>query len=255
MTLQILGPLEIGGDPAGPHRRMTRLFLGMLALRANTPVRAESVTDGLWGGAPPRSAAANLRSHLADARRLVGTGARIDCGAGGYLLRVDPDALDALRFGELADAGGLALAAGEYGRATWALTRALLLWRGPVLAGLDLPVEARTDADLLEDRRLDVLEDRIQARLGLGQSTGLCIELRGLVARHGLRERLWRQLMLALYRSGRQGEALAAYRQLRWTLDDELGVPPHPDTERLHQQLLRGDPALAYGREPILFWR
>jgi DNA-binding SARP family transcriptional activator len=249
VELRILGALEIvrGSGPETPRRRMVRQFLGVLALRANTAVSTDRISDGLWNGEPPRSAAANLRSYLADARRLVGDGgaAEILSRPGGHLLRIDPSALDSLRFGERAAAGRRSLAAGRHGAAAQELTQALGLWRGPVLAGLELPPGVRADADLLEDHRLDAVEDCVQARLALGQEAELSAELSGLVARYGQRERLWRLLMVALYRSGRQGDALAAYRRLRTILDEELGVRPHPDTERVFHQLLTADPALS----------
>jgi DNA-binding SARP family transcriptional activator len=247
MEIRILGQLEIRrrAGAALPRRRLARLLLGMLALRPNTVVSAEWVADGLWNGRPPRSAASNLRSYLTEVRRLIGHQppgqAQIVSTPGGYQLTAEQSTLDSIRFESLAALGQADLAAGRYRPAATGLAEALALWRGPVLDGLSVPAVVEPDAMLLADRRLDVLEQSIEARLALGEHVELASELAGLVARHELRERLWQHLMLALYRSGRQGEALAAYRRLYQLLDTELGVPPNDASRSLHQQILTAD--------------
>ncbi len=257
MEIRILGPVEIrrGTGVGVPARRMARVLLGVLALRANTAVSVDWIVDALWDGRPPRSAAANLRSYLADLRRLVDhngpDGVRIDSGSGGRLvLRIDTPALDTLRFYRLVAEGRGSLSDGRHAAAAQELTQALGLWRGSVLDGLEMPDALQPDMRVLEDARLDALEDCIDARLALAQHTELAAELGALVTRHTLRERLWRQLMLALYRTGRQADALAAYLHLRAVLDDELGVSPTPTTQHLHQQILTADPALHLPTHP-----
>ncbi len=243
MLLRILGSLEIrrDGHRVTPVRRRARVLLGLLCLRANVSTATDVLVDALWDGSPPASAAANLRSSVAELRRLL---PGIESTAGGYVLHATSETLDVLAFTESADEGRKHLAAGAFQDAAAKLTAAADLWRGPVLDGLPVPEVARPEARWLEDRRLDVVEDAVEARLALGDETRLADELRLLTGRHGLRERLWRQLMLALYRCGRQAEATAAYQELHRLLDDELGVRPSPETQRLHQRLLSADPAL-----------
>ncbi|MEV8097708.1 BTAD domain-containing putative transcriptional regulator [Kitasatospora sp. NPDC085879] len=250
MQLRVLGPLEThsGDRVLPPPRRLARVFLGTVALRANTATPADLLTDALWPDAPPRSAAANLRQYAADLRRLLAAaaphGPALRSAGGSYTLTAGPDGLDALAFTALASAGRRALAEGRADAAAEAFTRALGLWRGPVLAGLPVPPAVQEQARALEDARIGALEDHVDARLALGRHADLVGELHGLVREHGLRERLWCQLILALYRCGRQHEALDAYQRLYGLLDEELGVSPGPAGRELHRRILRGDPAL-----------
>ncbi|MBG6139299.1 AfsR/SARP family transcriptional regulator [Longispora fulva] len=255
MELRVLGALEVrdGGLVSAPRRRLTRVLLGMLALRANLPLSTDAIMDALWGSAPPRSARANLRSYVAELRRLL-PGAlpadpRVEAVRRGYLLRVGTTGLDVLRFEALAAEGRQHLADGGYGLAADRLGHAAGLWRGPVLAGLDIPDAVAADARLLDDRRLDVTEHAIDARLALGQHADLAAQLPTLIAGHELRERRWGQLMLALYRCGRQAEALETYQRLYRLLADELGVEPGPESQELHGRILRSDPGL--GADPL----
>ncbi|HEX8868406.1 MAG TPA: BTAD domain-containing putative transcriptional regulator, partial [Lentzea sp.] len=248
MRLRILGPVEILADhgSAVPARRMARVLLGVLALHANTFVPGDRIIDTLWGGCPPPSAPVNLRSYVSDLRRLLRNGvSRIETVNGGYQLTAGPDDLDVLAFTELAQQGHDRLAAGDHEQAAELLTRAIGLWRGPVLDGTPVPQAIQSAARMLEDRRVDAVEDCFQARLELGEHTGIAAELRRLVEQHELRERLWGQLMLALYRSGRPGEAVQAYERLRRVLAAELGTDPGPEIKALHQRILRDDPQLA----------
>lgn len=251
MRLRILGPVEIATDhgPALPARRMARVLLGVLALHANTFVPTERIVDALWDGSPPRSARINLRSYVSDLRRLLRSGGRsstrIETASGGYLLASEPDDLDVLGFTALALAGRDCLARGDHEQAVERLTSAGALWRGPVLDGVPIPQAVAPTVRMLEDRRVDAIEDCVQARLELGRHAGLAAELRELTGRYELRERLWGQLMLALYRSGRPGEAMRAYDRLRRVLHAELGADPSPEIKQLHQRILRDDPGLA----------
>jgi DNA-binding SARP family transcriptional activator/Flp pilus assembly protein TadD len=247
VRLRILGPVEILADhgSALPTRRMARVLLGVLALHANAFVPADRIMDALWGECPPPSAPVNLRSYVSDLRRLLGTGPRIDTGNGGYRLTAGPDDLDVLAFTELARQGQDCLVCGDHEQAAELLTRAIGLWRGPVLDGTPVPEAIQPGVRLLEDRRVDAVEDCFQARLELGETTGIAAELRQLIGQYELRERLWGQLMLALYRGGRPGEAMQAYERLRQVLAAELGTDPSPEIKALHQRILRDDPLLA----------
>lgn len=250
MVVQILGPVQIqrAPDVLVPSPRLARILLGTLALRANSTVSTAWVVDALWGDRAPKSAGANLRGYLAELRRLLDagrlTGVAIDTGPAGYLLRAEPGAIDALLFDSLVSEGRQLLAEGRYEPAADRLTRALALWRGPVLDGDGVPETLQPEVQVLGIKREDALEDSIEARLALGQHRELSVELAGLVAQRPLRERLCGQLMLALYRSGRQVEALTAYQALRARLDDELGVAPFAEIQALHRRMLRADPDL-----------
>ena len=171
--------------------------------------------------------------------------------AGGYLLRLEPEQLDLTLFERLLEEGRRALAGGNYERASKRLAEALALWRGPALADLAYEPFARAEAERLDEQRLAALEERIEAELALGRHSSLIGELESLSAKHPLRERLHGQLMLALYRSGRQAEALAAYRETRQHLLDELGIDPSPALQRIEQAILLQDPALELSAQPL----
>lgn len=258
--LRILGPVEIrrAGQLLVPRRRLARALLGMLALRANDPVSRERIIYGLWPDLPPRSAEANIRTYVAELRRLLAGGdgprtedrPRIESANGSYRLATGVTGLDALLFDRYTDEGRRHLAAGRYAAAAERLTRACGLWRGPVLDGTAIPEPVAAAAMMLEDRQLDVIEDCVEARLAIGQHADLAVELRALTRTHGLRERLWGQRMLALYRCGRQAEALASYQDLCRLLDLELGVAPSAPLRLLHRRILRADPDLLPGMPP-----
>jgi DNA-binding SARP family transcriptional activator len=244
VEVRLLGPVELRGDDgvaeAGPARR--RAVLAALALAANRPVPMSRLTDLLWNGQPPPSAAANIRNHVAALRRTLGS--RIVSQRGAYQLVLAPHQLDVAEFHRLADSGRAALASGDAVRAEADLTVALRLWRGP--AGDGLPRGAALDVVLagLEADRLRVVEDVTEARLALGQDAALLPMLRDHLAAHPLRERAWGQLMLALYRAGDLGAALSAYRHARATLDAQLGVDPGSELARLHVAMLERAPSL-----------
>jgi len=246
----ILGPLEIaaGGQPLPVQGARTRAVLAMLLVHANQVVPADRLTAELWAGQPADRAAASLQvrvSQLRKALRAAGEPDRLVTRPPGYLIRVTPGELDAPRFEHLARDGETALAAGDGALAARRLDEALSLWRGAALADVDDAPFAQAEARRLEERRLAALESRAEARLACGGHRELIGELETLTAAHPLRERLWAHRMLALYRAGRQAEALRAYRDLRAILTGELGIEPSPALRELEGRILRQDAALA----------
>ena len=247
MEFRVLGPLEVtaAGQSLGLGGARTRAVLAMLLVHANQVVSSDRLIEELWPGQP--RAADSLQVRLSELRkvfRAAGQADRLVTRAPGYLLRVMPGELDAPRFERLAVAGYAALAAGEAATAAQHLDQALDLWRGPALADLDTAPFARAEAGRLEEERLAALESRAEARLACGQHRELIAELEALTAAHPLRERFWFQRMLALYRAGRQGDALRAYQELRAILVAELAIEPGPDLRDLQARILRQeDPA------------
>jgi class 3 adenylate cyclase/tetratricopeptide (TPR) repeat protein len=244
MEYRVLGSLEVldgSGQriPLGGARQQT--VLGSLLLRAGRTVPLERLVDELWE-TPPETAAKTVQVYVSRLRRLLSPGA-IESRSGGYALVLDGDRLDLTQFERLADEGRTALGAGQADRAAQLLREALALWRGPALGGL--AAEAlRREADSLEETRLQVLEDRLEADLARGREREIVPELQALVAEHPFRERLRGQLMFALYRTGRQTEALEVYRDGRTLLSDELGLEPSEELRRLEQRMLAHDPEL-----------
>ena len=239
MQFRILGPLEVrDGERVlalGGERR--RAVLALLLLQANRVVSVEQLVDGVWGDAPPPSALASLQNHLGRLRRELGD--RLVTRPPGYLLRVADGELDLERFRRLVDEARGA----EPAPAADLLTEALALWRGPPLADLaDEPVGRA--AQHLEELRLAALEDRLEADLALGRHVALVPELEELVAREPYRERPRRQLIVALYRSGRQADALDAYTRARRAFVDGLGTEPGRELQDLQRAVLGRDPAL-----------
>jgi YVTN family beta-propeller protein len=224
-----------------------RALLGFLLLHANELVPRDRLIEELWGDAAPATVNAVLSVYLSRVRRLLADGGGDDVlatQAPGYVLRVPADRLDARRFEDLVDRGRRALAAEDHEQATATLREALALWRGPALADLAHEEFAQREIGRLEELRLAALEDRIEADLVLGRHEGLVAELEPLVAEHPYRERLHAQLMRALYRSGRQAEALEAYQRARRALVEELGIAPGPRLQELERAILRHDPSL-----------
>jgi YVTN family beta-propeller protein len=241
----LLGPLEVRveGHPVGLGGPRQRAVLALLLLHANEVVSRDRLIEGLWGEQPPASAGRSLDSYVSRLRRLLGA-ERIERRAPGYVIHVHPDELDVQRFETLLDHGRAALAAGDPAPASDLLHEALALWRGPALADLLYEPFAGEESARLEERRLLALETRVDADLESGRSTDLD-ELERLVGEKPYRERLVGQLMLALYRAGRQSDALAAYRAARQRLADELGLEPSPHLRELERKILGHDPALA----------
>ena len=247
MEFRILGPVEVRahGRPLAVAGGRQRALLALLLLHAGEPVSRDRLIEGLWGARPPGGAPKTVQAVVSRLRRALGGEAgRLVSGTSGYRLLVEPDELDLERFERLCAEGRRALAAGRPERAAARLGAALEEWRGPALADVSLEPFAAPEVARLEELRVGAVEDRIEAELALGRGAELVGELEGLVARDPLRERLRAQLMLALYRAGRQGEALDSYRDTVLTLDAELGVRPGPELERLQQAILAHDPAL-----------
>jgi DNA-binding SARP family transcriptional activator/pimeloyl-ACP methyl ester carboxylesterase len=251
MEFRILGQTEVLTDGqlvnvGGPR---TRAVLAMLLIRANEVVPAELLIEELWPKLPPERAAANLQVRLSELRgalRAEGEGERLLTRPPGYVLRASVDEIDAANFETLVPRGRAALAAGDAPQALARLEAALDLWRGPALTGVLGVPGVRVEAMRLEEARLAAVELRVEAQLACGKDAELVAELDALTEAHPLRERLWRQRMLALYRAGRQAEALRCYQELRRKLVDELGIEPGPEIRELEGRILRHDPDLAW---------
>ena len=247
MEFRVLGPLEVtaGGRPLGLGGARARAVLAMLLVHANQVVSSGRLIEELWTGQSRAADSLQVRlSELRKAFRAAGEPDRLVTRAPGYLLRVSSGELDAPRFEQFAAEGNAALAAGDAATASQRLDQALELWRGRPFADLDAAPFARAEAGRLEETRLAALETRAEARLACGQHRELIAELETLTAAHPLRERLWFQRMLALYRSGRQADALRAYRELRSILIAELAIEPGADLRDLQARILGQDPAL-----------
>ncbi len=249
MWLAVLGPLLVydGETPVELPRGRLRVLLAALLLHAGTPVAADALAEMLWDGVPPAGAAVTLRTHVLRLRRVLGprAGPRLVTRHPGYLLQAGEDEVDLLRFRCLCRDGGTALRQGAWDRADALLGEALSLWRGTPLADVSCEYLLREELPGLEELRLRAEEWRADAALQLGRHDDLVARLRALAGGHPLRERFHAQLMLALYRCGRQAEALAAFQDARKVLIDELGAEPGPELRQLHQQILCADLALA----------
>jgi len=247
VEFRILGPIEAedNGLTLDLGGLRERALLAVFLLSANRVVSLDRLIEDLWSGSPPAHSMATLRVYVSRLRRVLGARAGILLTqASGYQLNVEGDQLDAVRFERLARAGEAELAAGRADAAAVTLREALGLWHGPALSDVAEMAFAQADAWRLEEARLTALENRIDADLICGRHAGLVAELDSLAARHPLRERLTGQQILALYRCGRQAEALSAYADLRARLAEELGIDPSPDLRRLQERILRQDPDL-----------
>jgi DNA-binding SARP family transcriptional activator len=257
-AFRVLGPLEVlrSGDavPLGGPRQ--RAVLALLLLQANQVVSLDRLVEDVWEGHAPAASIATLQTYVSHLRRALEPGqprgdARevLATRDHGYVLRVNREQLDAAVFQDELTSGIAALEAGRHAEAARRLGQALDLWRGPVLADLSDYAFIRLEAARLEELRLAALDARINADLTLGRHHMLTAELDRLVREHPLRETLHVQRMLALYRCGRQADALAAYQQVRGLLADELGIDPGEPLRRLHQGVLAQDPALDWRPE------
>ncbi len=249
LEFRILGPLEIvydGGSLAVAGNR-ERTLLALLLLSANRVVSSERLADDLWAGEPPETATQVLRvfvSRLRKTLREAGADGLLLTQLPGYVIRVEPKSVDAACFESLVTEGRDLAARGDSTRAAATLREALALWRGPALSDVADAPAARAEAARLEEVRLSALEDRIDAELACGRHVELVAELDGWTRSEPLRERLWAQRMVALYRAGRQAEALRAYQDLRRVLGEELGIEPTATLARLETAILRHDPEL-----------
>jgi DNA-binding SARP family transcriptional activator len=252
LRFRILGPLEVtrGGLALALGGPRQKAVLACLLVHANEVVPLDALADGIWEGRPPDSATGTIRTYVSHLRRVVGAGPPggdghvLETTPPGYRLRVEPGQLDSDEFERLLEQARRARADGAPELALGHLNQALGLWHGPALADFAAESFAHAEAARLDGRRLAAVEERIEAQLALGLHAELVAELEQRAADHPLRERLWGQLMLALYRSGRQAEALGAYQRTRALLAEELGIDPGPPLQRLQRAILQQDPAL-----------
>ncbi|WP_336209640.1 AfsR/SARP family transcriptional regulator [Nonomuraea sp. LPB2021202275-12-8] len=253
MQFGVLGALEVvdGEHHLSVRSIKQRSLLAMLLCHHGTVARSDVLIDALWGGEAGDAGTKRLRLQLHRLRRMLGAGAEITHQSTGYLLRAPLDTVDAWRFGRLVQQGRQALAAGHLARGGDLLREALGLWRGPALSGLDDIPFLHRQATRLEEERLAALADRIDADLQLRRHADLIGELTVLVREHPLRERFRGQLMIALYRGGRQAEALEVYRDGRHILTSDLGLEPSPELRRLEVAILTSDSSLAVTRPPV----
>jgi YVTN family beta-propeller protein len=252
IDVRILGSLgvTIDGRPVSVGGGKQRLVFAALLLRRGEPVSVDQLIDLVWDERPPANAVKSIQVYVSQLRKELGPD-RIATEGGGYLLRVQRGALDSERFEDAAARGDAELAAGDAGRALTTLREGLALWRGEPLAEFRYEAFAQAEVARLEELRQTAIEQRIDAELMLGRHRQLVAELEQLVRDHPLRERLLGQLMVALYRSGRQADALDRYRAGRTRLDQELGLEPSPELRSLERAILEHDPAL--GAEPLRF--
>ena len=257
LEFRVLGPLQVERDgrllPLGGFKQ--RGVLALLLLDRNRVVSRDQMVDVLWGERPPASAANSIQIYVSKLRRLLGDGDAADGTAivtepPGYRLRVPPGELDADRFERLITAGSEALGAGKADRAEKTFAHALTLWHGPPFADFTGEPFAQAEIARLEQLRLRALEEQVEAQTSLGRHAAVLAQLPTLVDQHPLEERLRAQLMVALYRSGRQADALAVYQDFRRLLADELGLDPSPKLREIERQILRHDDALLAPASP-----
>ena len=254
MRVRVLGPLEVVRDDSpvalgGPKQRTV---LAQLIVRVNELVPADVLIDQVWGEEPPEAARATLHGYISHLRKALG-GNRIEGRAPGYVLHATEDELDSARFERLLREARLTN--GSPGRAGSILREALRLWTGPAFADLSSEPSLAAEIARLDELHLQALEERIAADLAEGRQGEVVGELEGLTRELPLRERLWELLMLALYRSRRPANALAAFERARDGLARELGVDPSPELRRLHERILREDPDLDLEGEPLRGYR
>ena len=248
VEFRVLGPLAVveDGRAIPLDRQRLRALLAYLLLHANEVVSSDRLIDEVWGPTPPKTAGASLQNYVSRLRKAIGAELLVSQPAG-YVLRVDPERFDLTRFERLtAEARGA-----EPRERAEKLRAALALWRGPALEDLAFESFARDEVGRLEEARLAALEQRIDADLELGSAGELVGELEQLVEEHPLRERFRAQLMQALYRAGRQAEALDAYQDARHVLMEELGLEPSAELRGLQQAILQQDASLGASGEEV----
>ena len=248
LEFRILGPLEVSDETGhvalgGPKQRG---LLAILVLEAGRVVPTDRLVDLLWGEEAPKSATASLQNAVGRLRRELGTDV-LETRAPGYVLSVGPEQIDARRF-ERTLTDVRRLPADERRQR---LNDALELWRGPALAEFAFDDFAQAEIRRLDEMRLVAREERIEADLELGRHVDVVGELEGLMREHPLRETFRRQLMLALYRAGRQAEALEVYQDARGRFTDELGIEPGPELKRLQSEILRHEVGLVSADGPV----
>jgi DNA-binding SARP family transcriptional activator len=256
MQIKVLGLVEatVNGRSFVPSAAKPRQILALLALNAGQVVQVPTLVEELWGDRPPRSARTTLQTYILQLRRLIGDAlaASDDTEAkevlvtryGGYLLDVPETAVDVHEFERLLRSGHHAYDAGDYAVASRLLRSALEIWRGPAVVDVRPGMPLGIEAVRLEEARLSALETRIDADVQMGRHKALLSELAVLTAQHPMNEHLCAQYMISLFRAGRQWQALDAFRALRRTLVDELGVEPSARLQHLQQAIVSSDPRL-----------
>ena len=256
IEFRILGPFEVvdDGRAVGLGGPKQRALLAALVLHRGEVVLSDRLIDELWGGQPPATASKTLRVYVSNLRKALGDGVLVT-RRGGYVLAPALDQVDLDRFERLAAEGRDLLERGDARAARERLRGALALWRGSALADFSYEPFAESEIARLEEARLAALQDRIDADLALGSDGALISELESLVASNPLEERLRGQLMRALYRAGRQADALEVYRQTRARLREELGLEPSRMLQELERSILEQDPSLDAGASLPGPWR
>lgn len=265
--INVLGTLEVSvnGTSVVPNASKPRHLLAVLAMNADQLVTSSSIKEELWANRVPRSASSTLQTYVLHLRNLIRDalpGEDADLvreilvtRPSGYMLRVAQDAVDAIRYNQLASAGRAAGFAGDHVMAERLLSQALALWRGPVLADVATGPQLDIEAMRLAECRLTDLTLRIDSDLYLGRHQQVLGDLAALCARHPFMENFRAQFMLALYRAGRPGQALEVYHELSTTIRDQLGVDPSAQLRDLHQAILTGDPVVDDPRFMVNNWR
>ena len=255
VQFRVLGPLEVdageGPIPLGGPKQ--RALLAHLLVRSNQVVPSETLIDELWGDEPPETARNTLQTYMSHLRKALGAD-RLVGRPPGYVLALDPMELDSIRFDDLLRQAKKAQGV-DPALAVTLLDDALALWRGPALADVTGEASLVAESARLDDLRIAAHEERIEGLLASGQAARAVGAAESMLALHPLRERLWSQLMVALYRQGRQAEALGAFQRAREILADELGIDPSPELLRLHERLLRQDADLDLRGEPLRGYR
>ena len=253
MRFRVLGPVEVTADDGplpleGPKQRAV---LAHLIVRANQVVPADALIDQIWGDDPPQAARNSLQSYVSHLRKALG-GDRLEGRAPGYVLHLTAAELDASVFETLVREARSVTGDADRGAM---LREALGLWRGPAYADLAGEESLQGEIARLEELRLQALEERLAADIAAGRHGDVVGELESLTREHPLREKLWEQLILALYRSSRQADALSAFQGVREMLADQLGVDPSPELQRLHERVLQQDPELEIKGESLRGYR
>lgn len=247
VEFRLLGPIEVlvRGGPVPLGGRQRRTVLAILLVGGGEQVSTDRLIDDLWGDAPPAAARKTVQSHVAHLRKALNAEGEVLRSTGdGYTMSIDHGQLDVRRFERLVEEGR-SLRSRDAHRSAEKFAQALSLFRGTPLSGVaDDAFSLRVEASRLEDLRLSVREDHLDARLATGEASTVIVETKRLVAEHPLRERLWALLMIALYRAGQQGEALRTFSRMRQVLVEELGIEPSADLRDLEQRILDQDPTL-----------
>lgn len=255
MEFQMLGPFEVwdGGSPIPLGGRRQRAVLALLAIHAGEVLSVDRIIEEIWAEDSPPSAVRTVHSYVSRLRSSLrsgrGTGSKSDILISrdpGYVLTIDPVDVDAVRFERGVTQASALMDSGDPAKANGELRDALALWRGTALADFAYESFAARESERLSERRLEAIELRIDTDLALVRHSQLVSELEALVVSHPMRERFWAQLMVALYRSGRQSDALGVYGRVRRMLIDELGIEPGPELRHLERMVLEQSPELAW---------